>query len=758
MDLKTHPMGADSQEFHVVSKLNPQTSIFNQKEEQELGGEGIACLGRDSSGLHYLFLQGRHERAMNRVWINLGFEFNMNNQLRVEKFFWAERSGLKNGNNDFQLGLDIVEKKRVVDFYFFDNHGLLVEANDLFNKKKGTNVELTQSHRAVRDLVVARRENKAFVAFDDGSVGIWEARNMRMLEKSLEKRDETRRERHGEAEHVSDAGLVLMDKAVVDEFNVMKQRFKKDIEDQKLKMEMRLLEEEDRAAKKMQRIESDLKAELEYKDSVIAKIREEKLQIENEITGILKKMESQHLSATEELEKIYDMKLENEEKKQLGLEKKLYLEKLSAQKEIQKIFQDNLKEIREIRRQSEGFILKSQKKESELNSNFETFKKNFQKNYEIREAEHEEQMLKKKNEFKRELLKQEGKISNLKIQNDRLKKNAIQVKKQIEEAGQDKLRVQKDSDSLKERLEEVRERESQARSEVARLRVAVTTKELALEKMKQRVTELEKLKNVLCFKNDELSRALKPKREQIEDLRSKIRRGERECDSFVEKIRKRENLLGFETSKLKEKERQIKEKEVKIKRLEKLVHGMGQVLGAAVRRSDQRECQRSVRDLYQMVKAYREEGHLQAKFKKNYMKSGKMIQKEMCRQVRRLENDLISRENSHVKSEIRNQKHLFKKIEENKTLINEINGLKNDNKNLNLKIRDLESKIRSMQTSKHEVRSKLIFRRSAQKKPRKPRMRSQTETKDSRESPLMVRNSGAQVGKGRERLSRSTPF
>ena len=84
------------------------------------------ALGRDSSGLHYLFMQGKHEKQMQRVWINLGFDFNMNSQLRVEKFFWAERNTFKNGQADYHLGLDLLEKRRVVDFFFFDNHGLLV--------------------------------------------------------------------------------------------------------------------------------------------------------------------------------------------------------------------------------------------------------------------------------------------------------------------------------------------------------------------------------------------------------------------------------------------------------------------------------------------------------------------------------------------------------------------------------------------------------------------------------------------------------
>ena len=260
-------------------------------QEEEISGEGIICLGRDSSGLHYLFMQEDDRRPMQRIWINFGFEFNMNNQLRVEKFFWAESSIFKNREGEYHLGLDLLEKKKVVDFYFFDCHGLLVEAVDLLNNKKGSSVELTQSNRPVSDLGISKSENKVFVAFDDGSLGIWEGRNMNLLEAKNEiEKQQTEKENKKEIESqenhedISDAGLVLIDKKKVEEFNTMKRNYEKRIEELKVQMEIKILEEEDKTTKKLEKLEKELKGEITFKNNVIESIRKEKQEIENEIT------------------------------------------------------------------------------------------------------------------------------------------------------------------------------------------------------------------------------------------------------------------------------------------------------------------------------------------------------------------------------------------------------------------------------------------------------------------------------------------
>ena len=71
--------------------------------------------------------------------------------------------------------------------------------------------------------------------------------------------------------------LVLVDQAAVIEFRKMRVRYETQIKDLVTQNQVRIAEEQERAGKKLDKVEEDLKQEIQYKEKVILQVRKEKV-------------------------------------------------------------------------------------------------------------------------------------------------------------------------------------------------------------------------------------------------------------------------------------------------------------------------------------------------------------------------------------------------------------------------------------------------------------------------------------------------
>lgn len=71
--------------------------------------------------------------------------------------------------------------------------------------------------------------------------------------------------------------LVLVDQAAVIEFRKMRVRYEAQIKDLVVKNQVKLAEEQEKAAKELEKVEDELRQEIRYKDKVIQEVRKEKV-------------------------------------------------------------------------------------------------------------------------------------------------------------------------------------------------------------------------------------------------------------------------------------------------------------------------------------------------------------------------------------------------------------------------------------------------------------------------------------------------
>ena len=71
--------------------------------------------------------------------------------------------------------------------------------------------------------------------------------------------------------------LVLVDQAAVIEFRKMRVRYETQIKDLVIQNQVRISEEQERAGKRLESVEEELKEEIQYKEKVILQVRKEKV-------------------------------------------------------------------------------------------------------------------------------------------------------------------------------------------------------------------------------------------------------------------------------------------------------------------------------------------------------------------------------------------------------------------------------------------------------------------------------------------------
>lgn len=475
--------------------------------------------------------------------------------------------------------------------------------------------------------------------------------------------------------------------------------------DQKIKFELIRFEKDEKFKEKFKYEKNKFEQELESKEIIIKNLNEEKVKMQNEVSGLLKKIESQHLKSVEELEKLYEIKINHENKKYIELERKMLLERVAAQKELSEIAEKNLHEIVEMKSDTKNIEQKFRQKEKTHEIKIRELENLFQNNYKEEENRHISELNKLKEQFKENILELEAEISNLKVENENLKRQTKNINSENNKREKERQLFMKEKSRLEELTEKLKEKDLIMQDEMKKVLSRLSQKEIVIEQFKRRITELEKLKNVLCFKNDELNRLINPKNEQIEELKSKLERGEGECDMYLEKIRQKSNFLNFESSKLKEKNREIKLAKEKIKKLEKLVSGIEQSV-LVILNDSSLSIHPQIKLIHTFLNTFRQKKDFLPFIKQNMTQSSKMVLKELSKQVYVLENDIISQDIQNSKGNVRNLRYIYKKIDENYILIHEINELRQNNKNLALEVKNLESKLRAQQIDKTRTKSK----------------------------------------------------
>ena len=188
------------------------------------------------------------------------------------------------------------------------------------------------------------------------------------------------------------------------------------------------------------------------------------------MTKLLKKMESQHLSAAEDLEKIYEQKIENEGKKLLELERKMYLERMNQQKKIQRIAETNLKEVRNVKKESEMILIAQQGIEEETQQELDKMETHFFGKFEDQERQQAKIRAMDDEEHKRREIALESGLSRLKSENESYrrvaKKAALSEQESLEKMKifEDKLRIAENKVFQMEEVAEI------SRDELTRLR------------------------------------------------------------------------------------------------------------------------------------------------------------------------------------------------------------------------------------------------------------------------------------------------
>jgi len=346
---------------------------------------------------------------------------------------------------------------------------------------------------------------------------------------------------------------------------------------------------------------------------------------------------------------------------------------------------------------------------------------------------------------KQDLEKQQEENRDLKTSAALLRKHFDKYKKELEEL-QKKLDKRDDQITTKNKtIDKLNKEIEKLKADVTERENQIAEREKRISDLKNKARELEKFKFVLDYRNEELNKLIEPKdqelvqlKQQIEELDNELQSDSKNKLTLQQQLDDKEEKMSAQMRELQKERRRTQDKErfinMFIKELHKLVTEMEPSMW-----------KEAIRKLHHTYVTSRKEVQKQME---EWTGQSDEIVAEFTRQREHLERSLNERSKKAEKTEIRTKEDLNRKVLENALLIEEINDLRRDKKQLTLKLQETESRM-AFQTQK--IKGKVESRAASQQAGRQ----SSPPTRQSDRSG----GSGSQMSGGNYRsVGKGTPF
>merc|ERR1719494_598157 len=405
--------------------------------------------------------------------------------------------------------------------------------------------------------------------------------------------------------------------------------------------------------------------------------------------------------------------LESANNKKLMSEYEKYQELQTKSQKMQEDYEQQLHEMDKSKEQAleeltEYYEEKLQDKTGQLDQASEESRQQLREYEETKrqiEEDADREILDVKNKYERKLCEEREANLRLKGETGIMKRKFTRLQKEIDEHKQEISRLHSEQTKLNGIIKSLEKDIFGLKKEIQERDETIQDKEKRIYDLKKKNQELEKFKFVLDYKIKELKKQIEPRENDIKAMKEQIQ----EMESELERFHKQNTTLELEIDKLKQKlkatekemhqERQrVRDVEAVVKRFKTDLHNCAGLI------QDPKKLKDSVKEIYQK---YVQDETLDS------TGVDSDIQLEYSRQREHLERSVASlRKKLSKDSEIHRADNV-RIMQENVSLIKEINDLRRELKIARTQVHDLEAALQVMRKQQHAAGGEPMLLRTA---------------------------------------------
>lgn len=433
----------------------------------------------------------------------------------------------------------------------------------------------------------------------------------------------------------------------------------------------------------------NMRAEQTKFDQMVAKKNEEidflaqkNQALEQQYAALIKNIESDNLVAIEEIEKLYEAKINHQSEKLINTEKTEKLERLKYEKIIADLKAEKDKELLEIENKYKSQLNQHENKIKVLTDEINSMVSKQEMDLTTVQTEHDNIVTQMKHQNLIKIKALEEKFNSCRkdfqtVKNDRdgLKGEKEAVQKEL--SGKDNIIAQ-----INSQMKNYEHQIQTLNSEKETLREVISTQDEKLSHFAKMIEDLEKTKNVLTFRTAEMRKGMEPKEQQIDKLKAEVMRLEGELEQILKKLADKETLVSKKFDEVKSAQAIIQKLNNEISEKDSWIKNIASIVTNCVTQTEPKSWGVFMKKIYSIITESSQS--TDSKLKTSFLKKKNIIQQqEISNQIHCLQNKIQQLNKNKQKSITYHTKHLENKTEENATLLSELNILRINYKNLN---------------------------------------------------------------------------
>uniref|UniRef100_A0A1I8GFC8 WD_REPEATS_REGION domain-containing protein n=1 Tax=Macrostomum lignano TaxID=282301 RepID=A0A1I8GFC8_9PLAT len=433
------------------------------------------------------------------------------------------------------------------------------------------------------------------------------------------------------------------------------------------------------------------KSDLEEKNALTAELnqRVEELKIGNEYQLRMKDMN--YNDKIKELTEKFIQEMESLKTKNQVLKTEKDKEEAKHEEQLQEVMEKHSKEVQDMEAANNQKLMMEYEKYQELQSKSQKMQEDYERQLqEMEEARQKKdadrEILDSKIKYEKRLREEKESNTKLKSESGIMKKKFTSLQKEIDDHKDEIKKLQTENQKLNNVIRNLQKDIDGLKKEIQERDETIQDKEKRIYDLKKKNQELEKFKFVLDYKIKELKKQIEPREQDIKNYKEQIQ----EMESELERFHKQNTQLELNISEMRDKLKAV-ENDLKNEKTEKFR------VEAAVRRfkTDLHNCVNFIQEPKQLKESimsmYRK--HVRDDDMASEANMDADIQKEFARQREHLERSVASLRKKLAKENDIHRADYVRIMQENVSLIKEINDLRRDLKKSRTQIHDLEAAV-----------------------------------------------------------------
>lgn len=485
-----------------------------------------------------------------------------------------------------------------------------------------------------------------------------------------------------ERKHRDEQGLILIDHTEIAKYEQKEKNLLLEMQDIVSKFDFKANEEKLQFEEASSLLKIQFEEEMKKRNDEIDQLKKLNAHLEKETSSMLKTIEHQNLTAVEELEKLYEVKVQTEGEKLIQQDK---MNRIEIEKLQEKLSSLSSKQKTSLEKTEESYKNQLQSATSKLQGieqDIQTLNQKHENKILSLQAEHDSIVIQIKEKYVAKVKKGE---EEMKVLNSDVKK----FKRFNDEVTLLNVNLQNQSDLAEEKVkiaeEKIRDLERSLKKAIddnAELREVITEKDKTFYRFKKTIDELEKTKNVLTFRTAEMRKGMEPKEIQIDRLKDEVVRLENELEMVLKKNSEKDTLITKKNDEIKSALANIQKLHIQISDKEFWIKHISGVITNCVQRTEPKMWHIQMKKIYHFVleSSRLEDGGVKSPA---FQKETVVQIDEMTTQIHHLQTKINQQNKMKIKSTSYQMKHIENKTEENATLLSELNDLRISYKKLN---------------------------------------------------------------------------